>query len=301
MVVQPAARAAAGGENGGMVNIARGVASTNGIRLHYLAAGDGPLIVLLHGWPQTSHCWRHILPVLAETHTVLAPDLRGYGLSDKPTSGYDKRTMAADIAGLVTELGFSSASVVGHDRGARVAHRWALDRPDQVARLVLLDIIPTREMWLRMDADLARRCFHWLFHLQPDLPERLAGADIAGYLTYFFHHWTRNRHAFDPDTLAHYIQAFSTPGTLRASLDDYRAADLDTEHDNASYGTRLPMPLLVLWGSTSFLEHLPALEIWHSYATNPQGHPINNCGHFIPEEQPDVLLQHLKEFFGSST
>jgi haloacetate dehalogenase len=284
-----------------MVHIAREVAAVNGIRMHYLRAGDGPLIVLLHGWPQTSHCWRHIVPVLAETRTVVAPDLRGYGLSDKPATGYDKRTMAADVAALVESLGFATVSVVGHDRGARVAHRWALDRPDQVARLVLLDIIPTREMWLRMDAALARRCFHWFFHLQPDLPERLAGADIPGYLSYFFEHWTINRHAFPADTIAEYVRAFSVPGALRASLDDYRAADLDSAHDDASFGSRLPMPLLTLWGSDSFLQHLPAIDIWHPYAEDVRGHPIPNCGHFIPEERPDLLLSHLKDFFGPAS
>lgn len=279
-----------------MVNIVHDVAAVNGIHVHYRKAGDGPLIVLLHGWPQTSLCWRHVLPVLAETHTVLAPDLRGYGLTDKPTTGYDKRTMALDMATLVSSLGFSTATVVGHDRGARVSHRWALDHPDQVDHLVLLDIIPTREMWLRMDADLARRCFHWLFHLQPDLPERLAGQDVAGYLRYFYEHWTINRHAFAPDTLAEYIHAFSAPGALRASLDDYRAADLDSTHDNADFGRKLPMPLLALWGSESFLQNIPALEIWHTYAKTVTGHPIPNCGHFIPEERPDELLAHLRDF-----
>jgi haloacetate dehalogenase len=284
-----------------MVNIAREVASVNGIRMHYLRAGDGPLIVLLHGWPQTSHCWRHILPVLAETNTVLAPDLRGYGLSDKPVTGYDKRTMAADLAALVESLGFGAVSVVGHDRGARVAHRWALDRPDQLARVVLLDIIPTREMWLRMDAALARRCFHWLFHLQPDLPERLAGADIPGYLGYVFEHWTVNRHALPPDTIAEYVHSFSVPGALRASLDDYRAADVDSAHDDTDSTRRLSMPLLVLWGSESFLQNLPALDIWRTYAEDVRGHPIPDCGHFIPEERPDLLLGHLRGFFGVSS
>ncbi len=300
MVVRTQARQAPRppGHNGLMVNIVRDAASVNGIRVHYRKAGDGPLIVLLHGWPQTNHCWRHIVPVLAETHTVLAPDLRGYGLTDKPVGGYDKRTMAADIAALVSFLGFETASVVGHDRGARVAHRWALDRPDQVTRLVLLDIIPTREMWLRMDADLARRCFHWLFHLQPDLPERLAGPDIAGYLGYFYEHWTVNRHGLEPDAIAEYVRAFSVPGALRASLDDYRAGDVDSAHDNADFdaGRRLPMPLLALWGSESFLENIPALDIWQRYADDVRGQPIDNCGHFIAEERPDVLLKHLKEF-----
>lgn len=279
-----------------MVAITHDLAEVNGIRMHYQRAGDGPLVVLLHGWPQTNHCWRHIVPALASTHTVVAPDLRGYGLSDKPITGYDKRTMATDVAALIESLGFDTATVVGHDRGARVSHRWALDRPDQVTRLVLLDVIPTREMWLRMDAALARRCFHWLLHLQPDLPERLAGADIPGYLRYFYDHWTVNRHAFPPDTLAHYIHAYTAPGALRASLADYRAVDIDAAHDEADHSHRLPMPLLALWGSESFLQNIPALDIWHNYAENVRGHPILNCGHFIPEERPEILLNHLNEF-----
>jgi pimeloyl-ACP methyl ester carboxylesterase len=272
------------------------VATVNGINLHYRLTGEGPLVVLLHGWPQTSHCWRSIVPTLAETHTVLTPDLRGYGHTDKPATGYDKRTMATDVSALVETLGFAQAKVIGHDRGARVAHRWALDHPDQVTRLVLLDIIPTREMWLRMDADLARRCFHWLFHLQPDLPERLAGSDIPGYLGYFFDKWAVNRRGLPPSAIDEYIRAFSAPGALRASLDDYRAADLDSTHDNASYGQLLRMPLLALWGSESFLRNLPALDIWRDYADDVRGQPIPNCGHFIAEERPAELLAHLTDF-----
>lgn len=284
-----------------MVHIARDVATVNGIKMHYSLAGEGPLLVLLHGWPQTSHCWRYVLPTLAETHTVLTPDLRGYGLTDKPVTGYDKRTMAADVAALVETLGYESTKLVGHDRGARVSHRWARDRPDQITRLVLLDIIPTREMWLRMDADLARRCFHWLFHLQPDLPERLAGADIPGYLGYFFDKWTVNRHGLPADAVDHYVRSFSAPGALRASLDDYRAVDLDAAHDNADFGRRLPMPLLALWGSESFLQHIPALEIWRDYANDVRGHPIPHCGHFIAEERPEELLEHLMPFLADTT
>lgn len=279
-----------------MVAISREVEFANGIQVHYVRAGAGPLVVLLHGWPQTSHCWRLVLPALADAYTVIAPDLRGYGRTDRPATGYDKRTMAADISALVTNLGFDSAFVVGHDRGARVAHRWALDHPGQVARLVLLDIIPTREMWLRMDADLARRCFHWLLHLQPDLPELLAGHDPAAYLRYFYDHWTVNRHAFPPEVLAEYIHAFSTPGALRAGFDDYRAKEIDSGHDEADFGRRIPMPTLALWGSESFLQHIPALDIWRDYAEDVRGHPIRHCGHFIPEERPTELLAELTKF-----
>ncbi|MEU0869857.1 alpha/beta fold hydrolase [Nocardia brasiliensis] len=282
-----------------MVEISRGVATVNGIHMHYRRAGSGSALVLLHGWPQTGYCWRRVLPALAERHTVIAPDLRGYGHTDKPTTGYDKRTMAADVAALLESLGFDTAAVVGHDRGARVAHRWALDRPDQVTKLAVLDIIPTRETWRRMDAALGRRFFHWFFHLQPDLPERLVGHDISGYLRYFFETWTVNRHGLPGEAIDEYIRAFSTPGALRAGFDDYRAAELDTEHDNADAGHRLRMPVLALWGAASFLEEIPALEIWREYAENVTGAAIPECGHFLAEERPQALLAHLTEFLAA--
>src|SRR2546430_7278964 len=142
------------------------MAELDGLRMHYLTDGAGPLLVLLHGWPQTSHCWRHVIGPLARDHTVVAPDLRGYGRTDKPRTGYDKRTMAADIHALVRSLGYDTVTLVGHDRGARVAHRYALDHPETVARLVVMDIIPTREMWRRFDmtSGIARGTWHWTFH-----------------------------------------------------------------------------------------------------------------------------------------
>ncbi|WP_225731152.1 MULTISPECIES: alpha/beta fold hydrolase [unclassified Nocardia] len=273
-----------------------GVASVNGIRVHYRISGSGPALVLLHGWPQTGLCWHRIAPDLAATHTVIAPDLRGYGRTDKPVGGYDKRTMAADIAGLLEHLGVSTAAVVGHDRGARVAHRWALDRPDQVTKLAVLDVIPTREVWRLMNADIARRYFHWLFHLQPDLPELLVGQNISGYLRYFFEHWTVNRHGLTEEAVDEYIRAFSVPGALRAGFDDYRAAELDAEHDDADAERSLRQPVLALWGSGSFLEKLPALDIWRKYADDVQGGPIPDCGHFIAEERPEVLVDRLRAF-----
>lgn len=279
--------------------IERKVTLVNDVRMHYLQAGSGPALVLLHGWPQTSHCWRLVIDELAATHTVLAPDLRGYGRTDKPRTGYDKRTMAADIATLVEQLGFTTAQVVGHDRGGRVAHRWALDRPDQVERLVVLDIVPTREVWRRMNTEIATGYWHWLFHLQPDLPERLVSADIAGYLGYFFQTWTVNRHGLDRDAIDEYVRAFSTPGALRAGLDDYRASfPTDAEHDDASYaeGRRLRMPVLALWGSSGLPAKLPTLEIWRDYADDVRGAAIPDCGHFIAEERPAELLAHLHEF-----
>jgi haloacetate dehalogenase len=280
--------------------VTTGVAQVNGIRLHYTRAGSGPLLVLLHGWPQTSLCWRPVLGELAATHTVIAPDLRGYGLSDKPASGYDKRQMAADIAELVRYLGFERAAVVGHDRGARVAHRWALDRPDQVEKLAVLDVVPTREMFRRLDASVASGYWHWLFHLQPDLPELLVGNNIRAYLEYFFEHWTYNRHGLAPDAVDAYVRAFSRPGALRASFDDYRAqeSDLVLDDEDAAAGRRLTIPILALWGSAGLPARLPTLEIWRQYADDVTGAEIPDCGHFIPEERPDVLLTRLRKFLG---
>ena len=275
------------------------VTLANDLRIHYLRAGAGPALVLLHGWPQTSHCWHRVIGELAGKYTVLAPDLRGYGRTQRPRTGYDKRTMAADVAALLTELGFESAQVVGHDRGARVAHRWALDRPDQVERLAVLDIIPTREMWRRLDRETGAAYWHWLFHLQPDLPERLAGADVAGYLGHFFDHWTFNRAGLDAASIDEYVRAFSAPGALRAGFDDYRASfPTDAEHDDESFdaGKRLRMPVLALWGAAGLLGKLPALDIWREYGTDVRGEGIPDCGHFIPEERPAELLAHLREF-----
>jgi haloacetate dehalogenase len=275
------------------------VAVVDGLRVHYERAGSGPPVVLLHGWPQTSHCWRHVLPRLAERHTVIAPDLRGYGLTDKPVGGYDKRTMAADVSGLVRELGFERVSVVGHDRGARVAHRWALDRPDEIERLVLLDVVPTRAMF-RRDMTVARGYWHWLFHLQPDLPELLVGDRVEEYLRWFFERWTVDRAAVE-EAVEHYVTAFRRPGALRAGFDDYRATfPDDVEHDDADAdrGHRLRAPLLVLWGEAGLPAGLPVVEVWEEYADDVRGEALPACGHFVPEERPDLLVEHLLAFLG---
>ena len=275
------------------------MATVNGIRMHYLRAGDGPPLILLHGWPQTSHCWHKVLGPLAETHTVIAPDLRGYGRTDKPKTGYDKRTMAADVAALVEHLGFARVAVAGHDRGGRVGHRWALDRPDQVERLAVLDIAPTRAMWQRLDVGVAKAYWHWLFHLQPDLPELLAGQNIAAYLGYFFERWTYQRQGLEPDAVAEYVRAFSAPGALRAGFDDYRASfpdDADLDDADFAAGKRLPQPVLALWGANGLLGTLPTLEIWQEYAENVTGAALAECGHFLPEEQPEQVVGHLRRF-----
>jgi haloacetate dehalogenase len=270
------------------------VATVNGIRMYYRRQGSGPLLVLLHGWPQTGHCWRHITAPLSGAYTVVVPDLRGYGRSDLPREGHDKRTRAEDLHRLIRELGHESATVIGHDRGARVAHRWALDHPGDVERLVVMDIIPTREMWRRMDANLARGTWHWLFHLQPDLPELLAGANVDAYLRYLIDAWSHV--PLPEEDIAEYVRAFSRPGALRAGFDDYRAADLDTEHDEVDHGRTLGMPLLALWGEHSFLKTIDAVEVWREYAADATGAMIEDCGHFLAEERPEAVLERLRAF-----
>ena len=219
-----------------------GMAAVNGIRVHYVREGAGPPVVLLHGWPQTWFCWRLLMPLLAERFTLIAPDLRGYGLSDKPAGGFDKRTMAADVRALVHDSATSGWrwSATTGARGSPTA--YALDHPDEVERLAVLDIIPTRAMFARIDEQLARGFWHWLFHLQPDLPELLVGGNIEAYLRWFFERWTHNRPPVEA-AVSEYVRAFSAPGALRAGFHDYRATfpdDLDADDASAAAGPSSP-------------------------------------------------------------
>jgi len=280
------------------VNAQGEIADVNGIRMHYVRTGEGPFVLLLHGWPQTWYMWRKLIPVLAERFTVIAPDLRGYGLTDKPPSGYDKRTMAADLRALARHCGAERVALVGHDRGARVAHRYALDHPDEVDRIVVLDIVPTREMFLRTDTVLARGYWHWFFHLQPDLPELLVGDRIELYLRYFFERWTVHRPGVE-EAIPVYVQAYSRPGALRAGFDDYRATfpdDIADDDASKDAGERLRMPLLALWGGTGLTGRLPVLDIWREYAEDVRGQAIEDCGHFLPEERPETVNRLVREF-----
>jgi haloacetate dehalogenase len=276
------------------------VAWVNGIRMHYVRDGTGPAVVLLHGWPQTWYCWRRIIPAFAARYTVIAPDLRGYGLTDKPRTGYDKRTMAEDVRALARHLGFERVVLVGHDRGARVAHRYALEHPAEVEKLVLLDIIPTRAVWARLDDTLARGFWHWLFHLQPDLPELLVADRVETYLRYFFERWTYNRPPVE-EAVPAYVEAFSRPGALRAGFDDYRASFPEDQHaDDETFreGGRVEAPVLALWGAAGLVGHLPALDIWREYAKEVTGEAIPQCGHFLPEEQPEAVAERILRFLG---
>lgn len=283
-----------------MTEVTTHIADLSEVRLSYRRAGEGRrLVVLVHGWPQTGACWRHLVPALAEEFTVVAPDIRGYGASGLASTGYDKRATARDLHELVRHLGFASAFVVGHDRGARVAHRWALDHPDDIERLVLLDILPTREVMANFDRHSADRMWHWFFHLQPELPELLLAGNTEAYLRYHFRP-PLAKGVFDEATLAEYLRAFADPAHLAASLDDYRAGfgvDLDRDEADAAAGRVVEAPLRVLWGDEGGLRDDDVLGIWRRYAAEVSGDVVTGSGHYLAEEQPAAVLRHLREFF----
>ena len=280
----------------------RGVVRTrDGIRIHYRRLGRGPGLVLLHGYPQTGHMWRKVMPALAARFTVLAPDLRGYGDSDRPASGYDKRTMAADVADVIEALGLAPVVLVGHDRGARVAHRLALDHPGLLTRLVLLDIAPTYDVFERTDHVSARGRWHWFFHQVPDLPEALTAGREDVYLRYLYRAWAWNPAAIEEEAVQEYLRCFRQPGAMRAGFEDYRAAaTLDLAHDAADRDRKIGVPTLVLWGGSGRApQAADMLGVWRARCSGPlTGHVVPDCGHFVPEEQPEAVIEAVLAFAG---
>jgi haloacetate dehalogenase len=279
----------------------------DGTRIHAVVGGEGPPVLMLHGYPETHVMWHRVAPQLASDHTVVLADLRGYGDSARPASqgdhgSYAKREMAADQVGLMRSLGFESFALVGHDRGARVAHRLVLDHPEAVSRVALLDIVPTRHVFTHVDRALAQAYYHWFFLAQePDLPERLIGGDPDYYLRRKLAQWSGGEgiEAFAPEAVEEYVRCFSDPEAIRASCEDYRAgASIDLEHDEASFeaGDRIACPALVLWGSAGFVgQAYDVLGVWRDYASDLRGHAVGG-GHFLAEESPEDTLAALREF-----
>jgi len=276
----------------------------NGVHLNAAIAGDGPPLLLLHGYPQTHILWRHVAPVLAEHFTVVAADLRGYGASDKPVGGaesYSKRVMATDMVALMTELGHERFMLAGHDRGGRVAYRLALDHSETVTRLATLDIIPTIETWEGFVGTRGLVAWHWYFLAQREgVPEPMIGADPDGFLKMVLRSWLGRKDAIEVEAFAAYAEAFRNPETIRASCDDYRAgATLDVAIDRADReaGHRIHCPMLALWGDRDgALADDRYLKVWQNWADDVRGQAIPG-GHFLPEEAPEETAAALLAFF----
>ena len=271
-------------------------ADVNGVRLHYARAGSGEPLLLLHGFPMTSHCWRKVMPALAERYTVIAPDLRGCGDSDRPAGGYDKRTIAEDIHGLVRLLGLGPVSVVGHDVGMMVAYAYASRHPAEVRRLVLMEAalagFGLEELY---DASKTPRMFHLpLF----EAPNGLAEALITGREKLFVSHMMRQQAydttALEEDALDEYARRLAAPGALRGGIEYFRAHTLDAEHNREHAETKLPMPVLTVGGTASFGVHLEG-QI-RPLAARMRAVLIEECGHYLAEERPERLTGELLKF-----
>jgi haloacetate dehalogenase len=276
---------------------------TSGAEIALVRGGHGAPLLLVHGYPQTHVMWHKVAPRLAQRFTVVAPDLRGYGASSKPPGddehlNYSKRAMARDLVEVMAALGFQQFNIAGHDRGARVTYRLALDHPEHVRRAAVLDIIPTLEQFERMNRMSACAAYHWYFLAQPSpFPETLIGKDPDYFLDHSLGTWRGIADAFTPEALAAYHEAFRNPEMIHATCEDYRAGitcDCAFDEADRTAGRKIRSPLLVLWGARRSRVRLD--EVWKAWAEDVHGEPIE-CGHFIPEEAPEPLLQHLLPFF----
>lgn len=281
----------------------------NGVHIHHARAGNGPSVLLLHGHPQTHVVWRKIASDLVKAgYSVVASDLRGYGDSDKvpsraPHHAYSKREMAKDQVALMRALGHERFAVVGHDRGGRVAHRMALDHSEAVDRLVLLDIAPTLTMYERTNQEFATRYFWWFFLIQPeDLPERMIGQDPEYFLRRHISGQVKTAGAVSEDVMAEYLRSYRDPATIHAICEDYRAsASIDLDHDRADQEQRITAPLLAIWGDKGVVGQLyDVTATWQDKAISVQGLALP-CGHAIPEEDPDALLQAVLGFLADGS
>lgn len=273
----------------------------NGIRQHYVEAGSGPPVILLHGFPLYWYQWRQLIPLLAPRFRVIAPDLRGYGATEKPPGGYDKRTMAADLRALMETLGIERAAIVGHDRGARVATRFAKDHADATASLTVIDNIPTRVIFNTLDARRAKPQWFFIFNSVPALPEALIEGREAAWLRWFYNQWCYDPECISGETFLRYVRNYQAPGAVRGALDDYRAGPQDLEQDEADADRTIKAPTLVLWGEQSpvIVDLFDIRAIWRDMAENPRFVSIPRCGHLPPEEQPVEVARALLDFLSA--
>ncbi len=276
-----------------------------GMTVSYAIRGSGPPLLLLHGYPENHLMWRHVAPVLARDHTVVLADLRGYGDSGKPVPDaagnlYSKRFMARDQVGLMRQLGFGQFQLVGHDRGARVAHRLALDHPGTVTRLAVLDIVPTRHVLGNVTRAMATTYYHWFFLTVPNgIPEHMIAADPSYWVRSFISPLLGEGASIEPEVIEDYIRCFGDPGTIAGSCGDYRAGastDLLLDEETFASGQKIECPVLARGGEQAFVGRgYEPLSVWQQYATDVRGHALPT-GHFLPEEAPDLVSAALRKF-----
>ncbi len=274
--------------------------TANGIRQHVRVAGEGPALVLLHGWPQTSHSWRKVIPALAAHYRVIAPDLRGMGQTDKPLAGYDMRTVATDIRELLRALGLEHPYIVGSDWGGLVARRYALDWPGEAVRHLIVDIVPHEQIFADFRPEYARGAWHYFFNAVPDMPERLVAHDVETFLRAMM-----GPKYFNPahmeEAIDEYVRAYSANGALRGGFAYYKAMfDENRELDRESAGRTIIDPIRCIWGNHGGMGGpFDVLEMWRPDAPDIDGRGIDQCGHYMAEEVPEVLIDEIRTF-GSS-
>ena len=281
----------------------------NGVDLNLVRGGAGDPVLLLHGYPQSHVMWHKVAPALAARYTVVAPDMRGYGDSEKPPAAsgdhsvYCKRTTARDLVELMDVLGHDRWHIVGHDRGARVAHRMALDHPARVHSFTVLDVVASQAAFEGMDAAMAFTWFHWLLMRQPHpLPETLIGNSVKVYFDFLMERWCATEGALTPEAYAEYERCFCQQETVNSTCAEYRSIELDLEHDEADRGRKIDCPVLVLWGTNTTKRpgwqtgaKLDIVETWRERAHSVRGRGLD-CGHFLPEERPEEVSEELFAF-----
>ena len=274
------------------VKFSHHTASVNGIQMHYVIGGQGDPVVLLHGWPQTWYEWHRVMPALAKNYTVIAPDLRGLGDSSKPVTGYDGNTTAEDIYQLLSQLGLDQKiNLVGHDVGVHTAYSYAAAHPNNVSKLVILDV-PVPGFYPPGFEDC---CWWFSFHQTPDIPEILTAGKEREYLSWFYTTFAYNPEAITEADIDKYVSKYSAPGGMRAGFEYYRAFPITAEQNKEHSNVKLPMPVLALGGEYT---RDAALTSMKSLATDVRGGIVPFSGHWIPEERPDYLVKELAKFLG---
>lgn len=278
------------------INIEHHTVTVNGVRLHYVKAGSGEPLVLLHGWPQTWREWNVMIPELAKHYTVIAPDMRGFGDSDKPSSGYDKRTVAEDIYQLVNYLGFDEINLVGHDIGMMVAYEYASAHPSKVRKLAMLEAgLPGLGLEMLMDGAKFPQFYHFSFFIAPGLAETLVAGRERMFITHFIRHLSYDTYAVTDEDLNEYAERLSQPGALRASFEHYRAFPIDAVNNQENAKTKLTMPVLAVGGEFCMNDQVGV--IMNALADDVKTSVIERSGHWLTEEQPEELTAVLLAFF----